>query len=131
MPRLEPQAIEGFLRRFHRGRDGRLLAVEVGTGRGQVRSIRFALRLRDADAGDADTDVSLELTEVNELRLQVRTTEDPETLADGIAVARYGGLTFVDLMPWTDRPTGAHDFRLSNCYAAGAVVAWEVVPAGK
>ena len=131
MPRLEANGIDDFLRRFHRGREGRLLAVEVGTGRGQVRSIRFALRLRDGDAGDADADVSLELTEVNELRLQVRPTEDPETLVDGIAIGTFGGLTFVDLMPWTDRPTGVHDFRLSNCYAAGAVAAWDIIAADK
>jgi hypothetical protein len=126
MPHLEPQSFEDFLRRFHRGHEGRLLGVTVETGRGQVRSVRFALRLRDAEADDADTDVSLDLTQVNELRLQVRPTEDPETLTDGIAIAAFGGLTFVDLMPWTDRPDGAHDFRLSNCYAAGAVARWKL-----
>ena len=45
--------------------------------------LAFRLRLRDADADDAETDVRLELTEVNELRLQVRPTEDPEALVDG------------------------------------------------
>jgi hypothetical protein len=129
MPRLEPQSIETFLRRFHRGREGRLLGVAVRTGRGRVRSTCFELRLRDADAGDADIDLSLELTEVDELRLQVRPTEDPEALADGLAIGTFGGLTFVDLMPWTDRPSGVHDFRLSNCYAAGAVADWEIVAA--
>jgi hypothetical protein len=126
MPRLEPNSFEDFFRRFHRGLAGRLLRVEVRSGRGRVRSVRFELRLRDTEAGDADTEVSLELTEVDELRLQVRPTEDPETLTDGIAIAEFGGLTFVDLMPWTDQPSGVHDFRLSNCYAAGAVAQWEL-----
>jgi hypothetical protein len=126
MPRLEPDAIEGFLRRFHRGQDGRLLGVEVRTGHCEVRSVRFSLRLRDADAGDVDADVSLDLAQVSELRLQVRPTEDPASLTDGLAIAVFGGLTFVDLMPWSDRPTGAHDFRLSNCYAAGVTATWEL-----
>src|SRR5947209_3285909 len=102
MPPLDPASTDAFLRRFHRGRDGRLAGVDVRTSRGRVRSLAFLLRLRDADAGDAETDVRLELSEVNELRLQVRPTEDPETLADGIAIGTFGGLTFVDLMPWTD-----------------------------
>ncbi len=127
MPRLDPDATDDFLRRFHRGRDGRLLAADVRTARGQVAAVAFTVRLRDADAADADTDVRLELAEVSELRLQVRPTEDPEALADGIAIGTFGGLTFVDLMPWTDRPSGVHDFRASNCYAAGVTLRWEVV----
>jgi hypothetical protein len=127
---LEPETTDDFLRRFHHGRDGRLLGVDVRMAQGRVRAVRFTLRLRDADTNDADTDLRLELTEVNELRLQVRPTEDPEALVDGLTIGTYGGLTFVDLMPWTDRPTGAHDFRLSNCYAAGAVVRWAVADAG-
>jgi hypothetical protein len=126
MPPLDSASADAFLLRFHRGRDGRLVGVDVRTSRGRVRSLAMLFRLRDANAGDAETDVRLELTEVNELRLQVRPTEDPETLTDGIAIDTFGGLTFVDLMPWTDEPSGVHDFRLSNCYAAGAVVGWEV-----
>jgi hypothetical protein len=129
MTRLEPDSTADFLRRFHHGRDGRLLGVEVATGRGGLRSVTFLLRLRDADDDD-DTDVRLELSEVNEMRFQVRPTEDPEPLTDGIAFGTYGGLTFVDLMPWTDRPTGVHDFRLSNCYAAGAILRWEETKPG-
>ena len=130
MTRLEPESVDDFLRRFHRGRDGRLLNVEVGLARGGVRAVTFTVRLRDADADDAETDLRLELAEVNELRLQVRPTEDPQTLQDGIAVGTFGGLTFVDLMPWTDRPSGAHDYRLSNCYAAGVVLQWEEIDGG-
>jgi hypothetical protein len=130
MPRLDPDTTDAFLRRFHRGRDGRLLGVEACNARGRVESLTFVLGLRDAEAGDADTDVRLELAEVDELRLQVRPTEDPEMLADGIAIATFGGLTFVDLMPWTEQPSGVHDFRLSNCYAAGAVLRWDVTQAG-
>ncbi|HEY1381326.1 MAG TPA: hypothetical protein VGF55_31285 [Gemmataceae bacterium] len=125
MPRLDPDATDDFLRRFHRGRDGRLLAVDLRTARGRVATVSFTVRLRDADHDDAETDVRLELGEVNELRLQVRPTEAPEALEDGIAIGTFGGLTFVDLMPWTDRPSGVHDYRASNCYAAGATVRWE------
>jgi hypothetical protein len=128
MTRLDPDAVDAFLRRFHRGRDGRLLAVEVRMARGRVAGLTFVVRLRDAEADDADTDVRLELAEVDELRLQVRPTEDPQTLEDGIAIGTFGGLTFVDLMPWTDRPSGVHDYRASNCYAAGAVLRWEEAP---
>lgn len=130
MHRLEPDTADAFLRRFHHGRDGRLLGVEVRTGRGGLQSVAFLLRLPDAEDDDADTDVRLELAEVNEMRLQVRPTEDPQPLTDGIAVATYGGLTYVDLMPWTDKPSGVHDFRLSNCYAGGAVVTWDVTGIG-
>jgi hypothetical protein len=122
--RLDPPTTAALLRRFHQGRDGRLLGVEVRMARGSVHSVTFALRLRDAENDDADTDLRLELSEVSELRLQVRPTENAETLADGIAVGTFGGQTFVDLMPWTDPPSGVHDFRLSNCYAAGAVLRW-------
>ena len=127
MPRLDPDATDDFLRRFHRGRDGRLLGVDVSLARGRVAAVAFTLRLRDADDDDAETDLRLELAEVNELRLQVRPTEDPQDLVDGIAVGTFGGLTFVDLMPWTDRPSGVHDYRASNCYAAGAVLRWETI----
>src|SRR4051812_4260369 len=121
------ESIDEFLRRFHPGRGGRLLGVEAGMADGSVKSVTFTLRLRDADADDANADVRLELAEVNEMRLQVRPTEDPQTLTDGIAVGTFGGLTFVDLTPWTDHPSGVHDFRLSNCYAAGAMLRWAVV----
>ena len=126
MDRLDPTTTVAFLRRFHLGRDGRLLGVEVRTARGGIGSLTFALCLRDADNDDADTNVLLELSEVSEMRLQVRPTEDPETLTDGIAIAVFGGQTFVDLMPWNDPPSGVHDFRLSNCYAAGAVLRWDL-----
>jgi hypothetical protein len=127
MHRLGPESIDEFLRRFHRGRDGKLLGVEVGLANGGVKTVTFTVRTRDADADDADTDVRLELAEVNELRLQVRPTEDPQTLTDGIAIGTFGGLTFVDLMPWTEHPSGVHDYRLSNCYAAGAILRWMTV----
>jgi hypothetical protein len=126
MYRSGMESIDEFLRRFHRGRDGRLLGVEVSMANGSVKAVTFTVRLRDTDADDADTDVRLELVEINEMRLQVRPTEDPQTLTDGIAVGMFGGLTFVDLVPWTDHPSGVHDFRLSNCYAAGAIVRWEI-----
>ena len=124
MDRLDSNSIAPFLHRFHQGRDGRLLGVEVRTAHGSIGSVTFDLRLRDAEIDDADTDLRLELSEVSELRVQVRPTENPETLADGIAVAAFGGQTFVDLMPWTDPPSGVHDFRLSNCYAAGSALQW-------
>jgi hypothetical protein len=127
MTRLDPDSTDDFLRRFHRGRDGRLLAVDVNMSRGSVESVTFTVRLRDADAADVDTDVKLNLSEVGELRLQVRPTEDPQALDDGIAIGTFGGQTFVDLLPWTEHPTGAHDFRASNCYAAGATLRWEPV----
>jgi hypothetical protein len=127
MTRLEPEAIDEFLRRFHRGREGTLLRVDVGLAHGGVGTVTFALRLRDATADDAETDLRLELAEVGELRLQVRPTEDPQPLEDGIAIGTFGGQTFVDLRPWTEHPSGVHDFRASNCYAAGAVVRWELV----
>ncbi len=130
MDRLDPTTTAAFLRRFHQGRDGRLLGVDVQMARGGVDSVTFALRLRDADNGDADSVLRLELTEVSELRLQVRPTENPEPLTDGIAVAAFGGQTFVDLMPWVDPPSGVHDFRLSNCYAAGTVLRWEELETG-
>ena len=63
--------------------------------------------------------MSLELTEVNELRLQVRPTEDPSELADGLTIGRFNDLYYVDLQPWTDKPSGVHDYRASSCYAAG------------
>jgi hypothetical protein len=127
MTRLDPDATDAFLRRFHRGRDGRLLGVEVRLSKGRVAAVTFALLLRDADDADADTDLRLELAEVDELRLQVRPTEDPQTLVDGIAIGTFGGQTFVDLMPWTDRPSGVHDYRVSNCYAGGATLRWAEV----
>lgn len=126
MDRLDPTTTAAFLHRFHQGRDGRLLGVEVRNAQGGVASVTFALRLRDAENDDAESDWRLQLSEVSELRLQVRPTEDPEALTDGIAIATYNGQTFVDLMPWTDPPSGVHDFRLSNCYAAGAVLRWEI-----
>ena len=125
MDRLDPTTTAAFLRRFHQGRDGRLIDVDVRMTRGGVGSVTFALRLRDADSHDAETDVRLELNEVSELRLQVRPTENPQELTDGMAIGIFGGQTFVDLMPWADPPSGIHDFRLSNCYAAGAVLRWE------
>jgi hypothetical protein len=128
MTRLDPDATDDFLRRFHRGRDGLLLGVAVRTSKGRVAKVAFDLRLRDADADDSETDLRLELAEVDELRLQVRPTEDPQTLVDGMAIGTFGGLTFVDLMPWTDRPSGVHDYRASNCYAGGAIVRWEERP---
>ena len=130
MHRLGPETIDDFLRRFHRGREGKLLGVEVSCARGSVKRVTFTLRLRDANADDADADVRLELGEVGELRLQVRPTEDPQKLDDGIAIGTFGGQTFVDLLPWTDHPSGAHDFRASNCYAAGVTVRWEAVEGG-
>jgi hypothetical protein len=125
MDRLDPTATAALLRRFHQGRDGRLLGVDVRMARGSVDTVTFSLRLRDAEDDDADTDLRLELSEVSELRLQVRPTEDPQTLTDGIAIGTFGGQTFVDLMPWSDPPSGVHDYRVSNCYAAGAVLRWE------
>jgi hypothetical protein len=125
MDRLDPTATAAFLRRFHQGRDGRLLGVDVRMARGYVDKVMFSLRLRDAESDDADTDLRLELTEVSEIRLQVRPTEDPQTLTDGIAIGTFGGQTYVDLMPWSDPPSGVHDYRVSNCYAAGAVLRWE------
>jgi hypothetical protein len=127
MNRLEPETTDDFLRRFHRGRDGRLLRVDVGMSHGGVGSVTFTLRLRDVDADDAETDLRLRLSEVGEVRLQVRPTEDPQPLDDGIAVGTFGGQTFVDLRPWTEHHSGVHDFRASNCYAAGAVLGWELV----
>jgi hypothetical protein len=123
MTRLEPPAVGEFLRRFHQGCDGRLLGIEITTGRGSLQTVAFLLRLREAD--DADVDIRLELAGVNEMRFQVRPTEDPTPLTDGIAIGSFGGLTFVDLMPWTDKPSGVHDYRLSNCYAAGAILRWD------
>jgi hypothetical protein len=129
MTRLEPGSVDEFLRRFHRGREGRLLGVDVGMSHGGVGSVTFTVRLRDATADDADTDLKLQLSEVSELRLQVRPTEDPQPLDEGIAIGTFGGQTFVDLRPWTEHPSGVHDFRASNCYAAGAILRWERVDA--
>jgi hypothetical protein len=126
-PLTNPEEIDGFLRRFHHGREGALRAVEVALARGRVAAVTFTLRLRDADRDGAETDVRLELVEVAELRLQVRPTEDPQTLADGVQIDTFQGLYFVDLLPWTDRPSGVHDFRVSSCYAAGATLSWEAV----
>lgn len=128
MTRLDPDATDDFLRRFHRGRDGLLLGVDVRTSKGRVATVTFDLRLRDADGDDAETNLRLELAAVDELRLQVRPTEDPQSLVDGIAIGTFGGLTYVDLMPWTGRPSGVHDFRASNCYAGGAILRCEEVP---
>jgi hypothetical protein len=128
MTRLDPDAAADLLRRFHRGREGLLLGVDVRMSKGRVAAVTFDLRLRDLDADDMETDVRFELAEVGEMRLQVRPTEDPQTLVDGIAIGAFGGSTFVDLMPWTDRPSGVHDYRASNCYAGGAILRWEEVP---
>jgi hypothetical protein len=125
-PLTSPDDLDGFLRRFHRGRAGTLRAVDVALARGGVAAVTFTLRLLDADRGDAETDMRLELAEVAELRLQVRPTEDPQTLTDGLQIDTFQGLTFVDLMPWTNRPSGVHDFRVSSCYAAGVTLRWEM-----
>jgi hypothetical protein len=131
MQPLAPDQLDAFLRRFHRGRGGRLRAVDVALARQSVAAVTFTLEVRDADRDDADTELRLQVAEVAELRLQVRPTEDPQTLADGINIEMYQGLFFVDLLPWTDRPAGVHDYRVSSCYAAGAVLRWEVeTPSG-
>jgi hypothetical protein len=127
MHRLTPDHLADFLRRFHHGRDGTLRSVTVTTGRGGVAAVAFALTLRDADRDDAETDIRLELAPVAELRLQVRPTEDPRELADGIQIEAFQDVYFVDLQPWTDRPSGVHDYRVSSCYAAGVTLRWEEI----
>jgi hypothetical protein len=123
---LNPDQLDAFLRRFQRGRDGRLRSVAVECARGGVATVTFSLAVPDAENGDGDLiDVRLQVAEVSELRLQVRPTEDPQTLADGINIELYNGLFFVDLLPWTERPAGVHDYRVSSCYAAGAGLRWE------
>ena len=129
MTRLGPDTVDEFLRRFHRGRGGRLRAVEVAAGRGGVASVTFTVAVRDADAGDDAVVLRLRVADVGELRLQVRPTEDPTELAEGINVGRFQDLYYVDLQPWTDGPLGVHDYRASSCYAAGATLAWELADA--
>ncbi len=126
MEQLSPEQLDDFLARFHRGRDGTLRSVEVALARGGVAAVTFTLTVRDADRDDAETDVRLELAEVAELRLQVRPTEDPQALADGVNIGYFHNLFFVDLLPWTDRPAGVHDYRVSSCYAAGVTLRWDL-----
>jgi hypothetical protein len=130
MHRLTPDQFDAFLRRFHHGRDGSLRSVGITMGRGGVAAVTFTLVLPDADRGDAETEVRLEVGEVTELRLQVRPTEDPQALAEGIHIESFQDVYFVDLQPWTDRPSGVHDFRVSSCYAAGVTLRWEEGGAG-
>jgi hypothetical protein len=126
MTPLEPDQVDAFLRRFHRGRGGRLRAVAVTAARGGVSAVTFTLTARDAQADDAEVELRLRVGRVGELRLQVRPTEDPTELAEGVNVGRFQDQFFVDLQPWTDGPLGVHDYRASSCYAAGATLAWEL-----
>jgi hypothetical protein len=127
MQPLAPDQLGDFLRRFHRGHEGKLRAVEVALARGSVAAVTFTLAVRDADHDDDDAELRLQVAEVNELRLQVRPTEDPQSLVDGVNIEVFQGLFFVDLLPWSERPSGVHDYRVSSCYTAGAVLRWEVV----
>jgi hypothetical protein len=123
---LNPDQLDAVLRRFHHARDGKLRSVDVALVRGRVAAVTYTIAVRDADRADALCDLRLQVTDVAEVRFQVRPTEDPQTLADGIRIETFHGLIFVDLLPWTDRPSGAHDYRVSSCYAAGVALRWEV-----
>lgn len=126
MQDLSPGQIDAFLARFRHGGEGRLRGVEAATGWGGLAVLAFTLELLDADHGDEPTAVRLELGGVAEMRLQVRPTEDPSELSDGIAIGRFNDLYYVDLQPWTDQPSGVHDYRASSCYAAGRILRWEL-----
>jgi hypothetical protein len=127
MESLDPARLDGFLRRFHHGRDARLSGVEMAMTAGRVTAVTFTLSARDADRDDTLTRLRLQVGEVSELRVQVRPTEDPTVLADGLRVGQFQGLYFLDLLPWTDDPAGVHDYRASSCYAAGVYLRWEPV----
>jgi hypothetical protein len=126
MEPLHPAQLDGFLRRVHSARDAALRAVDLTFARGRVASVTFTLAVRDADRDDADAELRLQVGEVSELRLQVRPTQDPTALPDGLRVGVFGGQFYLDLQPWADDPSGAHDFRVSSCYAAGAHLRWEL-----
>src|SRR3954447_20596508 len=100
--------------------------MDVELVRASVATVTYTIAVHDAERADAPCDLRLQVTDVAEVRFQVRPTEDPQTLADGIHIETFRGLFFVDLLPWTDRPSGAHDYRVSSCYAAGVALRWEV-----
>ena len=124
---LTPGQLDAFLARFRHGEGGRLRGVEARTGRGGLAVLAFTLELPDAEDGDDPATVRLELGGVAEMRLQVRPTEDPTELADGLTIGRFNDLYYVDLQPWTDQPSGVHDYRASSCYAAGFTLRWDLL----
>jgi hypothetical protein len=132
MTPIRPHELVAFLRRY-RLPGGRVRAVRVRHPSPNATTIEFRLVVREAitDLGKEPRTVRLRLlmTGVDEFRVQMRPGQARVKIADA-RVSHINGLFWVNLDAFGLDPgeqPKPHDFRASECYAAGRELAWEEI----
>jgi hypothetical protein len=129
MNELNPSELASFARKY-RFAGGKLRSVRVRHRGGRaavevVLAVRTAIR--DLGEGPAPVRLRLRLSDVDEYRFQKRLGVTAGKVPD-VQFGHFNGLFYVTFDAWPlgpgERPA-VHDFRGSDAFAAGRVLAWE------
>lgn len=118
-----------LLERFHNCFDGliRACAVFLPSDRSSRRAV-VVLSARDSESQAEDGWVNLrfELTGLVEYRLEEPANATYQVLSDGIQLAIFGDIVYLDLAPESESSTSAEDVRRSRLYVAAKCCSWAI-----